>query len=77
MAGKHDGVAGGATGGATTPFFPGGRLDRCYTEGRQVGVQGGLVGDNPHVIGTPESDVWIDGFDLEGNAADQIQTCWV
>ena len=77
MAGKHEGVVAGKTGLDSQPFYPGNKLDRSYSEGRQTGIQGGLVGDNPHVIGTPESNVWIDGFTLSGTIDEQIQTCWV
>jgi len=76
MAGKHDGVVLGKVGLDAQPFYPGTRDDRAYSEGRQAGVQGLEIGDNPHVLDTPESNIWIDGFILFATTDAQIQTCW-
>lgn len=75
MAGKHYGNGGGVTAlslGTSPPFYPGGRLDRAYTEGRENGV----LGNNPHVSGTPEFNVWGTGALNTANAAEQVQTAY-
>lgn len=82
MAGKHVGtyifgtIAGG---GGQRPSFPGGRVDRAYSEGRGHNLAGGLVGANPHVVGSAASNSWLNGFysTSGGNqVTKQAQTCW-
>lgn len=41
-----------------------GRLSqsKAFCEGRTTNFQGGLIGDNPHEVGSPDSDAWLAGF---------------
>lgn len=83
MAGKHKSSIGtGAVPGIEgfRPFFPGSKLDRAYSEGRQAAKEGGSSGDNPHPSGTPANGTWFNGlFNWSGGnqVAKQAQTCWV
>ena len=79
MAGKHQGFISGSGASSVNvknvPAFPGGRLDLCYSEGRQAQFTGGTFADNPHTTNTPEWLVWGLGF-TSNPANGQYQTCW-
>lgn len=78
MAGKHLG------GDLPTPinnpeaishhFSP--KLDRAYSEGRQVRQAGGSSGLNPHPAGSPAAEVWDDGHLLGVLGAAQFETAF-
>ena len=54
------------------PVFPGSKTDRAYAEGRKAGV--GNIADNPHTVGTPESNSWLNGAFFSGSASEKLQT---
>lgn len=45
-----------------TQKAPQSRLPRAYAEGYITKRNGGLIGANPHVAGTPASVAWVNGF---------------
>ena len=76
MAGKHVGAHEAGVQNVGPNYIPGGRIDRAYSEGRQAQVEGGVIGDNPHiVIGSPERAAWNSGF--FSTVDEQFETCWV
>ena len=75
MAGKHYNTIGIDIRLDIPPVYPGTRLDRAYTEGRQHAFQGGSF-SNPHPGGSPEGNAWSAGFLDADSAFAQIQTCW-
>lgn len=35
---------------------------KAFCEGRLANFNGGLIGDDPHFPGSPDSDAWLAGF---------------
>ena len=42
---------------------------RAYCEGRKVAIDGGLIGANPHPVGSDDHDAWDAGFASVGGGA--------
>jgi hypothetical protein len=66
------------------PVYPGGRLDKSWTEGRQAYVFDELQTANPHSAGSADYEAWDQGWvvALAANSASQtamnnsqVQTC--
>lgn len=90
MAGKHWNydVAGAntaqvvAAAAAKPPWFPGGKLDKAYAEGRKAGIDGvNPFTGNPFPSGSPQNSAWgrghSAGFSSDGVlAGTEFQTGW-
>ena len=77
MAGKHDGLKEDSFGpptGLDPPMYPGERIDKAYSEGRNPAS---LDNSGGHPIGTPEANAYQAGFDNKADVDARIQTCWV
>ena len=45
---------------------------KAFCEGRTTNFNGGVIGDNPHPVGSPDHDAWDRGF---ADATPAIDTC--